>query len=117
MHFCSGPPMQYCSGVDSLPATTLVTQPMPELSWCCETLEAYELEGEHIAPYDLDSADEYPAGLVAFTNIAVTTDGGDHGGSWLASDTVKNYGEHTLVAENNATAGEVDIYFGRGEIA
>ena len=34
--------------------TLLSTPPMSELVACCQTLEAYELQGTHNPPYDLD---------------------------------------------------------------
>jgi hypothetical protein len=92
--------------------TTLINPPIPDLIWCYETLEAYEEEGTHTPPYDLDSPSEYPpAANIAFDHIGVVTDVENPTGTWGVSDTVTQYGERTAIVSGTSTDGEVSIYF------
>jgi hypothetical protein len=94
------------------PGTQLITPAIPELIWCYETLEAYELQGAHTPPYDLDQPTEYPPNAsIAFGAIDIVTSDVNPSGSWQVSDFVKDYGEHTAIVSNTSTRGEVDIYF------
>ncbi len=63
----------YSCEFQGMDGTTLLTSPIAELVYCVETLEAYELQGSHTPPYDLDSISEYPAAPVSFGNIQVVT--------------------------------------------
>jgi hypothetical protein len=99
----------YTCQFDGLPGTTLTTPPIAELVWCVETLEAYELQGVHTAPYDLNAVSEYPSSSIAFTAINIVTNVAGPIGSWQAEDTVSNYGEYTSIANNASTNGEVDV--------
>jgi hypothetical protein len=92
--------------------TTLITPAIPDLIWCYETLEAYEEEGTHTPPYDLDEASEYPsAASIAFDKIDIVTDVSNPTGAWAVSDTVTQYGERTAIVRGTSTDGEVSIYF------
>jgi hypothetical protein len=92
--------------------TTLITPPIPDLIWCYETLEAYEEEGTHTPPYDLDSVSEYPpAASIAFDEINIVTDVSNPAGGWGVSDTVTQYGERTAIVRATSTEGGVSIYF------
>jgi hypothetical protein len=94
-----------------LAGTTLPTPEMSELVWCVETLEAYELQGSHTPPYDLDVASEYPASPVTFGGIEIVTNGPGPAGLWTSSDVVTNYGEHTSIITNATVQGEIAISF------
>jgi len=94
-----------------LAGTTLITDQIPELVWCVETLEAYELQGSHTPPYDLDSAAEYPASPVTFSHIGIITNGPSPAGLWTESDMVTNYGEQTSIITNATAEGEIAIAF------
>lgn len=94
-----------------LAGTILPTPRIPQLVWCVETLEAYELQGEHTPPYDLDAASEYPAGRLSFNNIEIVTNAPGPGGAWDSKDVVTQYGENAYVAANTTTNGEVIISF------
>lgn len=94
-----------------LPGTTLITDQIAELVWCVETLEAYELQGSHTPPYDLDNASEYPGSSVTFEHIDIITHVTGPTGSWVSSDIVTNYGEHTSITTNATTKGAVEIAF------
>jgi hypothetical protein len=92
--------------------TLLLTPPMSELVACCQTLEAYELKGQHTPPYDLDSASEYPAApAVTFKGIYIVTEAEGPAGMWTEDNIVIKYGEVTSIAKNSPTGGEIDIYF------
>jgi hypothetical protein len=92
--------------------TTLMTPPIPDLIWCYETLEAYELQGTHTPPYDLDDPTEWPpAPSVAFDAIDIMTNTASPNGNWGFTDLVTNYGEHTTIVRATSTNGETDLYF------
>ena len=101
-----------------LAGTDFITPAMSELTWAMETLEAYETNGVHNPPYDLDAALEYPnVGMIQFTGIDITTAAGlSPAGNWAPSDTVQNYGEHTVIATNSSTGGGVNICLGGGRV-
>jgi hypothetical protein len=85
---------------------------MPELLWCVETLEAYELTGDLQAPYDLYDQAEYPAsGSVTFDGIQIGTTIPIAPGGWVVQSIVSTYGEHTTIVNNDATNGEIRISF------
>jgi len=94
-----------------LAGTTLVTDQIPELSWCVETLEAYELQGSHTPPYDLDAASEYPASPAMFDRIGIEMNAAGPVGPWTSSDIVTNYGERTSIISNSTIEGEIEISF------
>ena len=89
----------------------LPTSAISELVWCVETLEAYELQGNHTPPYDLDAASEYPTSPVTFGDIAIVTTGPEPAGLWTPSDVVTKYGEHTSIITNAAIHGKIAISF------
>ncbi len=99
----------YTCEFQGLPGTSFTTPPISELVWCVETLEAYENQDGRVPPYDLDSEAEYPAGQVAFRDIAVVTIGPGPGGSWQRQNIVTQYGENTALTVNSTTNGEVVI--------
>jgi hypothetical protein len=92
-----------------LAGTTLATPPISQLVWCVETLEAYELQGAHTPPYDLNEASEYPPGQVSFHDIGIVTNAPGPAGAWVSQDVVSQYGENAVVAANSTTNGEVVI--------
>jgi hypothetical protein len=96
---------------EGLPGTTLTTSPISELVWCVETLEAYELQGNRIPPYDLDSATKYPVGRLNFQDIGIITNAPGPAGPWMAQNVVTQYGENAFVAANTTTNGDVVITF------
>jgi hypothetical protein len=82
-------------------------------AWCDVTLEAYENNTSMSPPYDLFSASEYPAtGSSAFRALDIQTGGTAATGSWSPpQNLVFNYGEHTVIAVDSPTNGEVDIFY------
>ena len=102
----------YSCEFEGLAGSKLQTPVMQELVWCAETLEAYELEGRHIVPYDLDSGSEYPAAeAIAFRNIKVVTGATGPSAGWQKQDVVSKYGEYTSIARDTTVDGEVNIHF------
>jgi hypothetical protein len=101
----------YTCEFQGLAGTTLITPQISELVWCVETLEAYELQGNHVPPYDLNAATEYPVGPLSFQDIGIVTNASGPAGAWSTQNLVAQYGENTFVAANSTTAGEVVITF------
>lgn len=91
--------------------TQFPTGAIPELAWCVETLEAYELQGNQNPPYDLNNSSEYPRGNVTFSDIAVATNGAGPTVRWTAHTLVSQYGEDTSIITNSTTSGEIVISF------
>jgi hypothetical protein len=99
---------------DTLFANAGIDRPLPELTWCCQTLEAYELEGNRHPPYDLDSGLEYPnADSVALRSISVTTANAPGAGPYWRTWNYApiKFGEKTTVTQDRLTGGEVVISF------
>jgi hypothetical protein len=101
----------YTCEFQGLAGTALITPAISELVWCVETLEAYELQGNHVPPYDLNAVSEYPAGSVSFQDIAIETNVAGPAGLWNTNNVVTQYSENTLAPVNSTTAGEVIISF------
>jgi hypothetical protein len=96
---------------EGLAGTVLPTPEMSELIWCMHTLEAYELQGNHNPPYDLDAQLEYPAtNSISFDQINIQTNAPGPVGNWVPRNIVSDYGEHTTVITDAPTNGDVDIY-------
>jgi hypothetical protein len=97
-----------------LAGTKLATPSIKELVACVQTLEAYELQGNHTPPYDLDEESEYPAEQqILFQSIEIITNGGPPEGLSSGTDYVTQYGEHTTIIEGGPSEGEVAIQFHR----
>lgn len=107
----SAPGFTYTCEFQGLTGTALITPPISELVWCVETLEAYELQGNHVPPYDLNAPSEYPVGTVSFQDIGIVTNAAGPAGAWSTQNVVTQYGENTVVAADSTTAGEVVISF------
>jgi hypothetical protein len=101
----------YTCEFQGLAGTALITPQISELVWCVETLEAYELQGNHVPPYDLNAASEYPAGRLSFHDIGIVTNAPGPSGPWAHQNVVTQYGENTTVPVDSTTAGQVVITF------
>ena len=102
----------YSCEFEEIAGSRFETEPIPELLWCVETLEAYELNSGLCSPYDLFDASEYPAsGSVGFTDIYIATANAIPNGQWSTVDKVTNYGEQTTIIDNSATAGQIRCSF------
>ena len=108
----SGGTSSYSCEFQGIAGTNLSLTNSPELVWCVQTLEAYELQSTATPPYDLNSASEYPAtATTAFRAIGVQTGTVNPSTIWLAQTQVSNFGEHAVVVNNSSTDGEVDIFY------
>lgn len=86
-----------------IPAAGLTIQNVPQLTWACETLEAY----------NITSASDYPATQeTAFRGISMLTGGIRPAISWTAVNAVTDTGQHCVVLSNSASNGEIDIFYG-----
>jgi hypothetical protein len=102
----------YVCEFKGLAGTRFLTPAIPELVWCVETLEAYELNGSANPPYDLGSVAEYPAAkFTSFDAINVLIDGTPSNASWTASDYETKFGEHTSVVVNSSKNAEIQIHY------
>jgi hypothetical protein len=102
----------YSCEFKGLAGTKFSTPAVPELVWCVETLEAYELNGGMNPPYDLNSASEYPAAKsTAFEAIKVSIDGAPSNALWTASDYETKFGEYTRLVVNSSSNGDIQIHY------
>jgi hypothetical protein len=103
---------EYTCEFEGLGGTAMPTQPIAELAWCVQTLEAYEGNRSPPPAYDLSNPAEYPAAdSVSFGQIAIVTNATGPAGAWTVQNTVSGYGEQTQIVTNASTAGEVVIWF------
>jgi hypothetical protein len=76
---------------------------VPELTWCCQTLECYGIV----------SAMSYPLTFrTPMKNINIQCGTVTPNISWGISNGVTDCGQHTEVISNSATSGEVDLCYG-----
>jgi hypothetical protein len=102
----------YSCEFQGLPATKFSTPAVPELIWCVETLEAYELSGGMSPPYDLNSASEYPAAkFTAFGAINVSTGGAPSTALWTVKNYEAKFGEYTQLVVNSSSNGDIQIHY------
>jgi hypothetical protein len=93
--------------------TSFTTGAIAELTWCMQTLEAYELGSTANPPYDLNAVTEYPdTPMTRFGAITIATAAGPGpAGVWQSENAVTNFGEQTVILTNASVGGEVDIYY------
>jgi hypothetical protein len=88
--------------------TSLPIQHVEQLTWCAQSLEAYNVQ----------HGSDYPdCQLTAMRNIAITCGSTTPTVSWTAQSAVTDCGQHCQVVSNSATAGEVDIYYEKFAVA
>jgi len=82
--------------------TALPISNVEQLTWCNETLEAYNVV----------HASDYPAtSHTNFKNISIQTGTTHPTISWGTSNNVTDIGQHVSVISNSTTNGEVDIFY------
>jgi hypothetical protein len=92
----------YQSEFQGIAETQLPVQNVPELVWCNETLEAY----------NITACSDYPAtDLTAMQSIDLRTGNTTPTVDWTPQDKVTDCGQHTVVAIDSASGGEVDLYY------
>ena len=86
--------------------TSLPVQNTQELTWCCETLEAYSIT----------RASDYPdADKTTMSGIDLQTGTTSPVMAWTVTDTVTDCGQHTLRFDDDSNGhGEVDIWYRSG---
>jgi hypothetical protein len=83
-------------------ASTLTISNQEQLTWCAETLEAYNVQ----------QASDYPNALkCAMTGIEILTGSTHPALSWTPATPVSDTGQHTVIVSNSSPGGEVDLYF------
>jgi len=102
----------YACEFESIAGTDFSVTNMPELVWCVETLEAYEVGGSETPPYDLNEGSEYPnTDKTAFQVISIQANSVIPSLEWAPDNYVTKFGEHTNVASKSSSNGEVDVYY------
>lgn len=80
----------------------LTIQGVEELTWCIETLEAYQVT----------KCTDYPANArVRFTEIAIACRSLTPKLSWNPVNVVTDCGQHAVVVSDSATSGAIDLWF------
>jgi hypothetical protein len=98
----SGSNFSYNCQFTGIANSALPIQNVQELTWCAQTLEAYNVQ----------KASDYPnADITAFGSINIQTSAGNPSTSWTGVNAVTDVGQHTVVVSNNNPGGEVDIYY------
>jgi hypothetical protein len=98
----SGTQFSYNCQFQGIPNTSLPITNVQELTWCAETLEAY----------NLTQCSDYPnADLTAFRSIDIRTQAGAPAVVWTPQTDVAGCGQHTIVVSDANPAGEVDLYY------
>ena len=98
----SGTSFDYNCEFQGIAQTSLPFQNIPELGWCCETLEAYWLS----------KCSDYPAAVyTAFQGIDIQTGAVNPTLNWGSSNNITDCGQHVVVMSNANPGGEVDIYY------
>jgi hypothetical protein len=83
--------------------TSLPITNVQELTWCCETLEVYNMV----------SAMSYPPTFrTAMKNIKITTGSTNPNVAWQIYNRVTDCGQHTDVVSISSVNGEVDLCYG-----
>ena len=104
----TGSNFDYLCQFQGIANTSLPIQNVQELTWCAETLEAYNVQ----------HASDYPdCQLTAMRNIAITCGSVTPKLAWTAQSAVTDVGQHCQVLDNSATSGEVDIFYERFAVA
>jgi hypothetical protein len=82
--------------------TSLPIQNVQELTWCAETLEAYNVQ----------RCSDYPAcEFTAMLDIAIVCGSKIPTITWSPQNTVTDCGQHCNVVSNSATSGQVDLNY------
>jgi|GEM_PF-766188 len=98
----SGSQFSYNCDFDGIANTGLPIANVEELTWCIETLEAY----------DLQQCSDYPdANFTAFTGIDLQTGSTRPALTWTAVNSVTDCGQSARVVSNANPYGEVDLYY------
>lgn len=99
----SGSNFNYLCEFQGLAGTQLPITNVPELTWCCQTLECY----------GITSAMSYPPTFrTPMKGINIKCGSITPTISWAVNNGVTDCGQHTEVVSNSADNGEVDLCYG-----
>lgn len=92
----------YRSEFQGISGTTLNIANIAELLWCNETLEAYGIQ----------VCSDYPVtDFTRFWPINIQTGATNPTMTWTPVNAVTDCNQHTIIADNSSTQGDVDIYY------
>lgn len=92
----------YLCQFENISGTAISVQNIDELTWCNETLEAY-----HIT-----TVADYPnTNMTTMNNISLVTGASNPTVNWQNFNKITDTGQQTMIANNSATNGQVDIYY------
>jgi hypothetical protein len=99
----TGTTFDYNCFFQGINGTALTIQNVQELTWCIETLEAYNIQ----------RCSDYPAiNKTAMASINLQTGATSPNVVWTVTDGVTDCGQHTLIFDEGITSnGEVDIWY------
>jgi hypothetical protein len=100
----SGSLFNYNCAFQGIANTSLPLQNIEELTWCAETLEAYQLT----------KCSDYPNTLyTAMKAIYIQTGSVNPAIVWTPVTLVADCGQHTIVSSNSSSSGEIDLYYNK----
>jgi repeat uncharacterized protein DUF346 len=98
----SGIEFNYDCWFEGIGQSNLPIQNVPQLNWCNETLEAYQI----------NQASDYPAALrTAMTGIEIKVGNEEAPLVWLKENRIVDVGQHAIVVSDASPGGEVDLYY------
>lgn len=98
----SGRSFNYICVFQGIANTSLPIQNVEQLTWCSETLEAYELT----------KCSDYPNTCsTAMAAINIETGNVNPAIIWTPVNEVTDCGQHTMVYSNSSSGGEVDLFY------
>jgi hypothetical protein len=98
----TGAQFSYNCQFQGIPNSSLPISNVQELTWCAQTLEAY----------NLTQCSDYPnADLTAFGSINIQTGATTPAVVWTPQTDHADCGQHTIVVSNTNPGGEVDLYY------
>jgi len=99
----NGSNFNYLCEFQGITGSQLPITNVPELTWCCQTLECY----------GITSAMSYPVTFrTPMKNINIKCGSVTPSISWAINNGVTDCGQHTVVVSNSADSGEVDLCYG-----
>jgi hypothetical protein len=98
-----GVPNNYVCYFAGVGASVMPIYNIPELKYCFETLECYNMVGGQV---------DYPAtnGIV-FSNINIQLTAGHPSLQWTPQNLVTNFGQHAYVISNSSEAGAIALFY------
>jgi hemopexin len=92
----------YTGGFFGVADSGYQVQNIPELTWLIETLEAYSV---------VQCSDYPPVNRTTFSGIDIKQGTSRPNVVWTANDAVVDCGQHTVIHNNSASGGSVDLWY------